>query len=382
MKDETGADLGAANVLVLRTYEEVATKGGGMATLLVNQELRQEYELVHAEIEAARAVFLKAVKVQAKTKREVDREISSSFTPSGDQLDQALKRIKDELASQGDAPFANVPYDVVMDEKVQAFLSAGNFHIAIDDYVKKYNELLAASKYFKKGAFNYYNGAMVAAQLKKNGFFDAKHTVNLNADECVEITSEAQFEELIKQEKERISGDADLRKKFEVLEKQIHKNETLRDFGAYLQDHEELLPELSNMTVLKEKLWKSYIHANYELYLSLLDKMQTADARSKQIEEQAAHEETLWQKVIDIFNDRFLVPFRLDVANKIKVQLGQESALRLAFVFKDSSEEALVDRSALLQVLSTGEKKAFYLLNMLFDIEARRLSGNKSGPRS
>lgn len=378
MKDETGADLGAANVLVLRTYEEVATKGGGMATLLVNQELRQEYELVHAEIEAARAVFLKAVKVQAKTKREVDREISSSFTPSGDQLDQALKRIKDELASQGDAPFANVPYDVVMDEKVQAFLSAGNFHIAIDDYVKKYNELLAASKYFKKGAFNYYNGAMVAAQLKKNGFFDAKHTVNLNADECVEITSEAQFEELIKQEKERISGDADLRKKFEVLEKQIHKNETLRDFGAYLQDHEELLPELSNMTVLKEKLWKSYIHANYELYLSLLDKMQTADARSKQIEEQAAHEETLWQKVIDIFNDRFLVPFRLDVANKIKVQLGQESALRLAFVFKDSSEEALVDRSALLQVLSTGEKKAFYLLNMLFDIEARRLSGNET----
>ena len=349
-----------------------------MATLLVNQELRQEYELVHAEIEAARAVFLKAVKVQAKTKREVDREISSSFTPSGDQLDQALKRIKDELASQGDAPFANVPYDVVMDEKVQAFLSAGNFHIAIDDYVKKYNELLAASKYFKKGAFNYYNGAMVAAQLKKNGFFDAKHTVNLNADECVEITSEAQFEELIKQEKERISGDADLRKKFEVLEKQIHKNETLRDFGAYLQDHEELLPELSNMTVLKEKLWKSYIHANYELYLSLLDKMQTADARSKQIEEQAAHEETLWQKVIDIFNDRFLVPFRLDVANKIKVQLGQESALRLAFVFKDSSEEALVDRSALLQVLSTGEKKAFYLLNMLFDIEARRLSGNET----
>ena len=378
MKDETGADLGAANVLVLRTYEEVATKGGGMATLLVNQELRQEYELVHAEIEAARAVFLKAVKVQAKTKREVDREISSSFTPSGDQLDQALKRIKDELASQGDAPFANVPYDVVMDEKVQAFLSAGNFHIAIDDYVKKYNELLAASKYFKKGAFNYYNGAMVAAQLKKNGFFDAKHTVNLNADECVEITSEAQFEELIKQEKERISGDAELRKKFEMLEKQIHKNESLRGFGAYLQDHEELLPELSNMTVLKEKLWKSYIHANYELYLSLLDKMQTADARSKQIEEQAAHEETLWQKVIDIFNDRFLVPFRLDVANKIKVQLGQESALRLAFVFKDSSEEALVDRSALLQVLSTGEKKAFYLLNMLFDIEARRLSGNET----
>jgi len=106
--------------------------------------------------------------------------------------------------------------------------------------------------------------------------------------------------------------------------------------------------------------------------------MQTVDARSKQIEEQAAREETLWQKVIDIFNDRFLVPFRLDVANKIKVLLGQETALRLGFFFKDHVGEASVDRNALLQVLSTGEKKAFYLLNMLFDIEVRRLSGNET----
>lgn len=376
--DETGADIGAANVLVLRTYEEVAAKGGGTATLLVNQALRQEYVALHAEIDVAKASFLKAVKAQAKTKREVDREISSAFTPSGDQFDQALKRIKDELASQGDAPFANVPYDVVMDEKVQAFLASGNFHTAIDDYVKKYNELLAASKYFKKGTFNYYNGATVARQLKENGFFEAKHTVSLNADERVEITSNDQLEELIKKEREKISNDAELRKKFEVIEKQIQKNVTLRDFEAYLQDHEELLPEFSNMAVFKEKLWKSYIRTNYESYISLLEKMQTADARSKQIEEQAAREETLWQKVIDIFNDRFLVPFRLEVANKIKVLLGQETALRLGFVFKDHAGEAPVERSALLQVLSTGEKKAFYLLNMLFDIEVRRLSGNET----
>ena len=67
---------------------------------------------------------------------------------------------------------------------------------SIDDYVKKYNELLAASKYFKKGTFNYYNAAMVARQLKENGFFEAKHTVSLNGEYRVEITSEEQLEEL------------------------------------------------------------------------------------------------------------------------------------------------------------------------------------------
>lgn len=378
VKDETGADLAASGVLVLRPYEEIAGQGGETATLLVNLGLRQEYEALHAEINAARAAFIKAVKAQAKTKREVDREISSTFTASGEQLDVALNRIKDELALQEDAPLATVPYDVVMDEKVEAFLATGDFRTAIDDYVKKYNELLAASKYFKKGTFNYYNAANVAKQLKDNGFFEAKHTVRLNGEEKVEITSETQLAELIKEEKEKISGDVNLRKKFEALEKQIQKNVTLRDFEAYLQDHEELLPELANVASFKEKLWKSYIKANYELYVSLLEKIQLAAARTKEIQEQAAREKTLWQTVIDIFNDRFVVPFRLEVANKVQVMLGVETVPRLGFVFTDGGDELSVDRAALLQTLSTGEKKAFYVLNMLFDIEVRRQSGKET----
>ncbi|WP_167395068.1 phage infection protein [Variovorax boronicumulans] len=378
IKDETGADIAAGNVLVLRPYEEVGQKTGETATLLVNLALRQEYEALHAEINTARGAFLKAVKTQAKTKREVDREISSTFTASGNQLDTALNRIKDELALQQDAPFADIPYDIVMDEKVQAFLATGDFRTAIDDYVKKYNELLAASQYFKKGAFNYYNAANVAKQLKDNGFFEAKHTVSLNGDEKVEITSEAQLEELIKKEKEKITGDADLRKRFEALEKQIQKNVTLREFEAYLQDHEGLLPELADFASFKEKLWKSYIKANYDSYTSLLEKVQLAAARTTEIQEQAAQEETLWQTVIDIFNDRFVVPFRLEVANKVQVMLGVEAVPRLGFIFRDGGDELQVDRDALLQTLSTGEKKAFYVLNMLFDIEVRRQSGEET----
>jgi dephospho-CoA kinase len=376
--DETGAELAPSDVLVLRPYEEVAGQGGETATLLVNLTLRHEYEALHSEINAARAAFTKAVKAQAKTKRDVDREISLTFTASADQLDVALNRIKDELALQEDAPFADVPYDIVMDEKVEAFLATGDFRTAIDDYVKKHNELLAASKYFKKGSFNYYNAANVAKQLKDNGFFEAQHTVRLNGDEKVEITSEAQLAELIKQEKEKISQDADLRKKFEAIEKQIQKNATLRDFEAYLQDHEELLPELANLSSFKEKLWKSYIKSNYELYALMLEKIQLVDARTKDIREQAAKEKTLWQTVIDIFNDRFVVPFRLEVANKVQVMLGVETVPRLGFIFTDGGDELPVDRSALLQALSTGEKKAFYVLNMLFDIEVRRQSGKET----
>jgi len=378
VRNEAGADLPASNILVLRPYEEISGQNEETATLLVNQHLRQEYEALHAEMNALKSDFIKAIKTQTKIKRDIEREISATFTTSDDQFFVALGRVKEELAEQADAPFADIQYEIVMDEKVQAFLETGDFKIAINDYVKKYNELLAASKYFKKEAFNYYNATTVARQLKENGFFQAKHSVSLNGESRVEITSEDQLEELIKQEKETISKDEGLRKKFEALEKQIQKNATLRDFEAYLQDHEELLPELANLPAFKEKLWKSYIKAHYELYLTLLDKHQSVSNRSKEIREQAANEETQWSEVIKIFNDRFVVPFRLEVINKIEVMLGQDNVPRLGFIFKDGDQEITVGRDALLQTLSTGEKKAFYVLNILFDIEVKRSRGNET----
>jgi predicted transcriptional regulator YheO len=85
------------------------------------------------------------------------------------------------VVSQKDAPFADIKYDIMFDEKVLGFLGTKDFKTAIEAYITKYNELLAASTYFKKGTFNYYNAATIAKQLAENGFFAAKHTVNLNA---------------------------------------------------------------------------------------------------------------------------------------------------------------------------------------------------------
>jgi len=104
----------------------------------------------------------------------------------------------------------------------------------------------------------------------------------------------------------------------------------------------------------------------------LLAKHQAAEARRKQIEDQAAKERTQWEEVIDMFNDRFFVPFKLEATNRLTVILGQEPMLSLGFTFQDGADTAAVDRAALMQALSTGEKKAFYVLNILFEIEVRK----------
>jgi hypothetical protein len=102
-----------------------------------------------------------------------------------------LFEVKDELLAQKDAPFADIHYDTIFDDKVLGFLGTKDFKTAITDYVKKYNELLAASTYFSQSTFNYYNAATIAKSLADNGFFDAKHTVSLNANEKLEITNKA-----------------------------------------------------------------------------------------------------------------------------------------------------------------------------------------------
>ncbi len=378
VKDEHGSDLQKESVLVVRPYDEDMGHPAKASTLLVNPALRMEYENLHAKIDAAKDAFLEALKEQSGSKKNLEKEFSSTFTASEDQFYVALNRIKDEVEAQSDAPLADVPYDVIFDEKVIAFLGTKDFKTAIDGYIKKYNELLAASTYFKKGIFNYYNAATIAKQLADNGFFAAKHSLNLNADQNVEITTHKDLEDLIAREKDAISSDKDLKKRFAEIEKLIQKNVTVREFEAYLQGHEELLARLSNIAVFKEEVWKSYIRVRFDLYKALLEMYQAAEVRRKEIQKQAAKERTQWEEVIDIFNDRFFVPFKLEAVNREAVILGQEDILALGFTFQDGTEQAPVNRAALMQALSTGEKKALYVLNLLFEIEVRKKAGQES----
>ncbi|WP_028748739.1 phage infection protein [Rhizobium mesoamericanum] len=378
IKDENGNDLAAADVLVVQPYDEVLGHSAKTSTLLVNAALRKEYEDLHADIEKAKEAFLSAMKTQSGSKKDLAAEISSAFTSRSDDLMTALVRVREEMKQQKETPYAGIKYDVIFDENVLNFLGTKDFKTTIEEYVKKYNELLGNSTYFKKGTFNYYNASNIAKNLADNGFFRAKHTLRLNADASTDISDEKELEAIIKAEKDAITNDTALKKKFAEIEKLLQKNAGMRGFEAYLSENEDVLPRLSNVASFKEDVWKSYIASNYDLYEDLLVKHQSAEKRRSEIEEQASKERTQWEDVIDIFNDRFFVPFTLIAKNRTSVILGQEPMLSLGFTFEDAGESAPVERTALIAALSTGEKKALYILNILFEIEVRRASGQST----
>ena len=377
LTDENNLDINKNTILSIKPYDEEFKNSEKTSTLLVNSKLRKEYEQLYTEIEKEKDIFLKSLKELSGSRKDLEKEISLTFTKSDNEFQKALFRIKDEVITQKDAPLSDIEYDNIFNDKVLAFIGTKDVKKAIQEYINKYNELLQQSTYFKKG-FNYYNASTIAKQLSDNGFFNAKHSVTLNADTPTVINSQAELEKVIEDEKNAILQDVELKKRFDQIEKQMSKNADLRDFSAYLSENESIIANLDNLDAFKEEIWKSYFKTKIDLYINLIEKYQKVDKRSSEIEKEAIGERTLWEKAIEKFNDRFYVPFKLEAKNRVAVILGQEPLLTLSFIFIDGPDKVSVSRDELMKGLSQGEKKAFYVLNIIFEIETRKQSGQET----
>lgn len=376
--NENGDQLPPESVLVLRPYDEEFSHNEQTSTLLVNSTLRKQFEKLLADLNASKQGFLGLMKDQSGSKKALSSEITLAFMPSdsGDDFFLALARAQLELPDMKTAPYADVVYDAIFDDKVLAAINDPNFKEAIQSYITRYNELLQASTYFKKGVFEYYNARQIAKNLADNGFFDAQHTLALNAsgDTCV-IHNKTELEAVISKEFGKITDDPDLKQKFAAIQKLLEKNVTVRDFQTYICDNVQLVPRLSNIAKFKEDIWRSYFWTHRSAFDDVINKYNKVKAQKKEIEDAARKEQTQWEKAIALFNERFVVPFRLEAKNKAEVMLGAQSVLDLGYTYDDGQDSAPVERQDLLNVLSQGEKKALYILNIIFEVEVRIKNG-------
>lgn len=377
--DENGDDLDPNDVVVVLSYDEELGPTESTSTLLVNPELRKEYEGLQVDLLDASDELVAALKTQSGTKQDVASSLSRVFTQQNDRFFEALVRISYEVEQLEDTRFADLPYDVLFNDKVDAVLRTPGVQSELAKYVTRLNELLDESTFFDRSTFTFYNATNVTKSLGDNGFFAAKHSLLLHGeDEPRTVTSDADLKTLIAEEKKRITDDDALRKKLDAVERALQKNVDARRFFDFIAGREELLPELANVDSFQQSVWKSYLKAHEDVFQRVVTCFKDTEARRKEIEQQAAQESTQWEKVIQIFNDRFFVPFRLSAENKHRVMLGQETMLKLVFEFEEGGESIGVERDDLLAVLSNGEKKALYILNVLFEMEARKAAGRET----
>lgn len=114
-----------------------------------------------------------------------------------------------------------------------------------------------------------------------------------------------------------------------------------------------------------------------ELYSEFLVAYKSSKATIEEAISQAKNEKTEWESVVEVFNSRFSVPFKMSVENQDDVIL-KRSQPSVAFTFYDGDDESSVAKDSLLKVLSQGEKRALYILNIFFEIETRRKQETKT----
>jgi energy-coupling factor transporter ATP-binding protein EcfA2 len=157
--------------------------------------------------------------------------------------------------------------------------------------------------------------------------------------------------------------------KFDAIDKKI-QNAELRKFRDYLFDNQEILPELKNFKTLQKDVWIAYLVNQKELFDQFLIQYKAGKVTIEAAVKQAREERTEWESVVATFNKRFFVPFKMSVSNQEDVIL-KGTKPSVAFIFSDGDCEVEVGRDSLLKVLSQGEKRALYILNILFEIQSR-----------
>ena len=377
IKNEDGSDLTPEEMFIIEPYNE-SYKSDKLSTLLVNSALKERYDSIHRSIDERKDRLLTELKSLSGLKKEIEETISVAFTHTTSEFYKAIIRVKKEVLDEEAPIFDEIIYANIFSDKVIGFIETKDFKEQIAEYIEKYDELIDSSTYFKRGVFNHNNASVIAKNLKDNGFFEAKHTVSLNAEgEKKEISTQKELEEVINLEKEAILNNPELSKVFDTLDSKLKANKELRDFRDYLIENKIILPELANLDLFKQKLWVSYLKRSQEMYVELEQEYSRGKEEIETIIKEAKREETGWRNVIDIFNKRFSVPFQLSVDNQEDVILKSD-APSIKFTFKDSESSKALNEPELLRVLSNGEKRALYILNIIFEVEARKSKEQKT----
>jgi len=342
-----------------------------VSTLLVNEKLKSEYELLNQEYSDLKENYLNILKRTSKYKGNIELEIASCFDL---ELNDSFKLFEDfyeAIVKTEDPGLSNIVYTEIFNTQVEKFLETGNFKNQIVEYVEKFNELISHSKYFKP-EFNHLNASEVSSSLKNNKFFDVKNQVILEVDGQQQlVNSAADLERLFKEEKEKILNNPELVDIFSALDGALNKNVDVKKFRSFINENKEIVTELADLKELKKKLWTSYAYPEINELKNLFELGKLSSKRVESIIEIARVESTTWRKVVDEFNRRFSLPYTLDVDNQHKVLLN-DATPSIVYTYIDGEEKETVQEETLEESISTGERKAWYLLNIIFEIEVRK----------
>ena len=237
-----------------------------------------------------------------------------------------------------------------------------NVKEGLEGFLKKVN----SSEYFKNG-FDVFGLFNIGKCLKKYKFFSrAGNRITITDDKNQnEFDSIDLINQFIKDNMGEVA---------EEIIGLLDKNSSSRGISNILKERPDLVLLLSDIKEFKKKVLKAYINKEKNNCSQLLKKNKENEKNITNIKKLAKEEEDIWVKTLKIFKERFTVPFDIEVLNKTDVSLEISDIPRFKFVHSrdGGNEKYKTEEIEDMNFLSTGEKKALYILKVIFQIELKR----------
>lgn len=375
-KDD-GVPIEKEDIFVINSYEDEYISQN-TAKLVINRELKEKYDLELLKISSQKGAFLSLIQEHMGGFAEIEKEFTKIFNKLPIDFLECLKVLWTSSSAYIPIiiPFNRLDYADIISEDVQKFVSDPKNMSQIVEYSQRYDELISASPIFKRGVFSHYNAEELSSSLMSNGFFEANHKLVFDGNDT-QITSKESYNNFIDKERNKIFEDEKLKKKFDKIDKALSKR-ALQSFRKAIEIMPEIIPMLEKYEELKQNIWIT-IFKSYENEVQLLLELyQESNEIFTNIKETAKTEKTQWDNVVEIFKERFSVPFNIQIPNIDEVLLNDQPP-QFDFKYQELStyDEIAIERKTLEKVLSQGEKRALYLLNIIYDLEALKMSNRE-----
>ncbi|MGB4595464.1 MAG: hypothetical protein WBI14_06120 [Anaerolineaceae bacterium] len=361
-------------IYVINTFtDNFEFTNAAVGPLLADAETRAEYDRVTAEFNGQLTQIKKRLSKETGIPQDLlEKTIKNDFgLPLATDWTDIFETIRESRQNLQIYDFWNaIRYSDIFNDKVIAVYSSPEFQSSINAYIESLNNILQTSSVLTS-EFTDRSAEDLGKSLKNNDIFKASHTIHLR-DGCTIISDISDWNALVKKEVEKIYQEPKLKAEFEKLGNLLKKNVEHNRLRDLLCNHQEIVPLLRDIQALKINAWVylfTHLDLTFEEYATNI--LEYAE-EVKGLYQKASTQSERWKEVVDEFNRRFRVPFTIQIENKANVSLRDETAHISFHYSSDERKKDALTKTELMDSLSTGEKRALYLLYILFDLEKLR----------
>jgi hypothetical protein len=363
-------DIVPESIFVINSFE--SSYQADVTPLLINEGIKiQLHEVLRARDkffkELEKSSELKIKKTNAgKAVYELEPTLIRDF---GFEENSFLVNVLNLRNQNPEADFSSVQYQRIFDEAVLKKINSSEFQTKIQEYIRRSEEIYASYTFLSKGNLTLSKLKNVHKSLKNESYFSQGNIIVLAGKDTVSAIDELSGKITEIESKLRTVPE------FQAIEKLLSDAK-----GTILRDVIETNPDIlgwltaAKLPELRKCLWLSYFQKNRVLLDDLCEKYKDLSSEIDTVE----LDDTPWKKALEIYNKRFSVPYKMEIVN-LKGAIIGESIPQIEFSFTNGEQTVKLTRDKLdeLDTLSQGEKRALYLLNIIFEIEEIKQSGRE-----